>query len=162
MQQLGEFDGKKVVSGDSENIDLGETKEVKSSKRLSKKDSKALCKWVKETLGDRVTDVESSDRLVDSPACVLNADKMGSAGMRRMMKAMGQDENLPPAAVKLQLNPAHPMVRNLATLRESDGELAGLVAEQALDNALAAAQLLDDPRDMIARSYQLLERVTQS
>ena len=106
--------------------------------------------------------MEPSDRLVDSPACVLNADKMGSAGMRRMMKAMGQDESLPPAAIKLQLNPAHAMVRNLATLRESDAELATLVVEQALDNALAAAQLLDDPREMIARSYQLLERVSKS
>ena len=82
--------------------------------------------------------------------------------MRRMMKAFGQDTELQPLAVKLQLNPAHPMVRNLSALRKSDEELAGLVAEQALDNALTAAQLLDDPRDMIARSYQLLERVTQS
>ena len=41
-------------------------------------------------------------------------------------------------------------------------ELATLVVEQALDNALAAAQLLDDPREMIARSYQLLERVSKS
>ncbi|MFP6901611.1 MAG: molecular chaperone HtpG, partial [Opitutales bacterium] len=160
MQQLNEFDGKKLVSGDAEDIDLGKVEDGEDTERLSKKDSKALCKWVKETLGERVTEVEPSDRLVDSPACVLNADKMGSAGMRRMMKAMGQDA-LQPLAVKLQLNPTHPMVRNLATLRKSDEELAKLVVEQALDNALAAAQLLDDPREMIARSYQLLERVTQ-
>jgi len=78
------------------------------------------------------------------------------------MKAMGQDESLAPLAVKLQLNTAHPMVRNLDALRESDEDLAKLVAEQALDNALAAAQLLDDPREMIARSYQILERVTKT
>lgn len=161
MQQLGEFDGKKLVCGDADDLDLGDSKPPKSGKRLNKKDTKALCAWVKDALGERVTEVEPSERLVDSPACVLNADKMGSAGMRRMMKAMGQDDNLPPAAVKLQLNPAHAMVRNLATLRESDADLATLVVEQALDNALAAAQMLDDPRDMIARSYELLERVSK-
>ncbi|MFP6854571.1 MAG: molecular chaperone HtpG [Opitutales bacterium] len=162
MQQLGEFDGKKVLSGDTDDLELEKTEQDKSVKKLSKKDSKALCAWMKETLGDRVTEVEPSERLVDSPACVLNADKMGTAGMRRMMKAFGQDDGLHPLAVKLQLNPAHPMIRNLSALSQKDEELAGLVAEQALDNALAAAQLLDDPRDMIARSYKLLERVTKS
>tara|TARA_Y100000588_G_scaffold93733_1_gene101443 strand:+ start:209 stop:2065 length:1857 start_codon:yes stop_codon:yes gene_type:complete len=162
MQQLLEFDGKKLVAGDAEDLNLGDAEEEDSADRLSEENATALCAWAKETLGERVTEVEPSERLVDSPACVLNADKMGSAGMRRMMKAMGQDESLAPLAVKLQLNTAHPMVRNLDALRESDEDLAKLVAEQALDNALAAAQLLDDPREMIARSYQILERVTKT
>ena len=43
---------------------------------------------------------------------------------------------------------------------EKDEPTAQLVANQLLDNALASANLLDDPREMIARSYQTLEKLT--
>ena len=52
---------------------------------------KALTTWLKETLGERVAEVKASDRLVDSPALALNADKFMSPHMRRMMKAMNKD-----------------------------------------------------------------------
>ena len=49
-----------------------------------------------------------------------------------------------------------------SSLMEKDEPTALLVVNQLLDNALASANLLDDPREMISRSYQALEKLTSS
>ncbi len=114
--------------------------------------------WLKETLGDRVADVKVSARLVDSPALALNADKFMSPHMRRLMKAMKTEgAGDTPPRVEFQINPRHPVIKHLAASRETKPEVAKLVAEQILDNALIAAGLLDDPQKMVARIYKLLE-----
>jgi molecular chaperone HtpG len=80
--------------------------------------------------------------------------------MRRLMKAMkteGAGDS--PPRVELQINPRHPVIKHLAAARETKPEVAKLVAEQVLDNALIAAGLLDDPQKMVARIYKLLESV---
>ncbi|MDV7403147.1 hypothetical protein RZS08_67605, partial [Arthrospira platensis SPKY1] len=93
---------------------------------------------------------------------IVNTDKMMSTQMRKLMKAMQKDgPEMPVPAAKLELNPGHPVVRNLATLRENNPELAGQVLEQLLDSALIAAGLLEDPSEMLKRSYAMLERVSQ-
>ena len=161
MQTLGEFDGKKLVSGDSEDLKLEKLDDEPEGKRLNKKDTKSLCKWLKESLGDRVSEVEEGERLIDSPVCVVGGDAMGGPSARRMMKMMqGDDSNLPAPSVKLQINLRHPIIRGLSELRDSNADTASLVAHQLLDNALASADLLEDPREMISRSFQALEKLT--
>ena len=161
MQTLGEFDGKKLVSGDSEDLKLEKLDDEPEGKRLNKKDTKSLCKWLKESLGDRVSDVEEGERLIDSPVCVVGGDAMGGPSARRMMKMMqGADSNLPAPAVKLQINLRHSIIRGLSELRETNVDTASLVAHQLLDNALASADLLEDPREMISRSFKALEKLT--
>ena len=162
MQALREFDEKKILSADSEELKLDKLDDEPEGESLDKKALKKLCKWMKETLGERVTEVEEGERLIDSPVCVVGGDAMGGPSARRVMKLMEGAEgvNLPPAAVKLQLNPRHAIVRGLATLREANEDTASLVANQLLDNALASADLLEDPREMIARNFQALEKLT--
>ena len=161
MQTIGEYDGKKLISGDSEDLKLEKLDDEPEGKRLNKKDTKSLFKWLKESLGDRVSEVEEGERLIDSPVCVVGSDAMGGPSARRMMKMMqGPESNLPAPSVKLQLNLRHPIIRGLSTLRENNSETASLVAHQLLDNALASADLLEDPREMIERSFQALEKLT--
>jgi TNF receptor-associated protein 1 len=76
-------------------------------------------------------------------------------------KAGGPDMGGEPP-VKLQINPRHALVKNLAGLRESDGDLATLISQQLLDNARTAAGLLEDPSKMLQRNYQILEKLSQS
>jgi molecular chaperone HtpG len=97
---------------------------------------------------------------VDSPAVVVDADKFMTASLRRMMKAMKQD-SAPEAPVKhdLEINPSHSLITRLESIRQKDSGLAASVAEQVLDNARVAAGLLEDPRAMLTRLNQLLERV---
>ena len=161
------FKEKNFVSADSDAIDLDAVAEVVEDPKeeaLESDDSDALCSFIKETLGDSVSEVTASERLVGSPAMIVSDDKMMTAQMRKMMKAMQQDGNglgaEPPA--KLQINPRHPLVKNLAALRENNTELAALISQQILDNAQMAAGLLEDPTTMLKRNYTLLEKLSLS
>ena len=160
MRHLREFDGKTLTAADSADVKLDE-KETEGE-ALSKDEMDALTKWLKETLGERVAEVKSSDRLVDSPAAVLNADTFMSPQMRAMMKAMkkdGEGEEAPPLKVNLELNPRHGVIKKLSAAKDTEGEKAGLIAEQLFDNAMLAAGLLEDPSTMVQRLYKLLEQV---
>jgi molecular chaperone HtpG len=157
IEHLQAFDGKPIRLAEKAELDLNEAKKEGA---LSDEAAKALGGWIKQTLGDKVGEVRISKRLVESPAVVVDADKFMTASMRRMMKAMKQD-TAPDAPVTqdLEINPAHPLVLRLEAIRQKDGSLAASVAEQILDNARVAAGVLEDPRAMLTRLNQLLERV---
>ena len=161
MQTLREYKEKKIISADSEELKLEKLDQENEGETLGKKEVKSLCKWLKETLKDKVSEVETGERLIDSPVCIVGSDGMGGASARRVMKMMqGPEGALPAPSVKLQINPGNAIIRGLSALREKEEQTAQLVAHQLLDNAMASANLLDDPREMIARSYQTLEKIT--
>lgn len=162
MGQLGSFKEKSLVSADSADIELADAPQTGTGEPLSDDAMKKLCAWVQDALGkEKVAECAAGTRLVDSPAVALNPDKFMTATMRRMMKMMSKDAGTAdkPVAVKLELNPRHPLVHKLDALRESDPALAKLVAEQVLDNTLIAAGLLDNPRGMTQRIYELLGKL---
>ena len=124
---------------------------------LSEEQTIALCEFLKQELGDRVTRVASGKRLVDSPVIALVPTDGMSPQMRQMMKAM--DENFKDEIkVELEINPRHPLVKKLAEAKDSNPELAKLVALQMLDNSLIAAGLLEDARDTVSRMNTLMEK----
>ncbi len=157
MGNVREFDGKKITAADHADVKLSEQPRAEGS--LGEAETKSLVGWLKESLGDRVADVRASDRLVDSPALALNADKMGSPHMRRLMKAMNKDGAQAPLRVELEVNPRHAVIKRLEEIRAASPDKAKLVAEQILDNALISAGLLDDAPAMVKRLYRLLETV---
>ncbi|BET66573.1 molecular chaperone HtpG [Opitutales bacterium ASA1] len=156
MGHLREFDGKTLVAADSADVKLDDMPPPPADNALTDEQAKDLCSWLKDTLGEQVTEAKASDRLVDSPAMALAADHM-SGHMRRMMKAMSEELGNEPVKVTLQINPRHPLVIGLAGLRTTKPDLASLVAGQVLDNALISAGLLDDSRPMISRLNKILE-----
>lgn len=169
MNHARAFDEKNFVSADSDGIDLDaiapET-DTDKEEALSADATEGLCTFIKNKLGDNVSEVSASERLVGSPAMIINGDKMMTAQMRKMMKAMQQQQGGDAAAmggeppVKLQINPRHTLVKNLAALHDSDEALASLISEQLLDNARVAAGLLEDPSAMIQRNYKILEQLS--
>jgi len=160
MTSLVKYADKDLVSADNSDIELEEISSDKKKDIMPEEDITTLCEWIKETLGDSVNDVSVSKRLVDSPAIALNADKVMTPSMRRMMKAMKQDVNMQ-NSVNLEINPGHELIKNLFSLKDKDPNTAKLVTEQILDNALIAAGYLEDPRAMVSRVYKILERVSQ-
>jgi len=161
MQSLREFKEKKIISADSDELKLGKLDQEPTGESLDGKAVKKLSKWIKQSLEDRVSEVETGERLINSPVCVVGEDGMGGASARRIMKMMqGPEGEMPASKVKFQINPNHAIIHGLFKLMEKDEPTAQLVANQLLDNALASANLLDDPREMIARSYQALEKLT--
>ncbi len=157
MNNVREFDGKKLTAADHADVKLADLPKPEGA--LSEDDTKALTTWLKTTLGDRVAEVKASDRLVDSPALALNADKFMSPHMRRMMKAMNKDGADTPLRVNLEINPRSAVMKRLFETHTASPDKAKLVAEQILDNALISAGLLDDATPMVARLYKLLETV---
>jgi len=161
MQSLREFKEKKIISADSDELKLDKLDQEPTGEPLDGKAVKKLSKWIKQSLEDRVSEVETGERLINSPVCVVGEDGMGGASARRIMKMMqGPEGEMPASKVKFQINPNHAIIHGLFKLMEKDEPTALLVANQLLDNALASANLLDDPREMIARSYQALEKLT--
>ena len=155
VDSLGEFDGKKLASIRHAGVELDEVD--KDGEALSEEETTALCEFLQEELGDGVTKVSSGKRLVESPVIALVPEDGMSPQVRQMMKAM--DENFKDEVkVELEINPRHPLVRKLAGIRESNPEVAKLVAAQLLDNALISAGLLDDARQTIHRMNSLMEK----
>jgi TNF receptor-associated protein 1 len=159
MSSLNEYKGKKLVSIDRDDVKLDDHKDENQSEPLSDADLETTCKWLKEQLGDKVEEVRKGERLIDSPAMALNADPMMTPQMRMMMKQMGQDA--PASKVNLEINPRHELIKRIAANHESQPELGKLVAAQILDNAMIAAGLLEDSKDMVQRIYKIMEEAMQ-
>ena len=155
-EHLHTFDGKPLKLAEKAELNLSE---LKKEGALSEDAAKSLAQWLKETFGDKVGEVRASQRLVESPAAVVDSDKFMTASMRRMMKAMKKDDGAASEKHDLEINPAHPIMARLDAMRQKDAPLAASVAEQILDNARVAAGVLEDPRTMLARLNQLLEKV---
>jgi molecular chaperone HtpG len=157
MSNVREFESKKLTAADHADVKLSDIPKPEGA--LSEDDTKKLTAWLKETLGARVEEVKASERLVDSPALAVNADKFMSPQMRRMMKAMKKDGADEPVKVTLEINPRSVVMKRLFETHTAAPEKAKLVAEQILDNSLISAGLLEDATPMVARLYKLLESV---
>ena len=155
LENLREFDGKKLVAAEKADVKLEH-----ESKGLDAETAGKLAEFIKESVGDRVGEVRVSKRLVGSPAIALSSDTEMTVNMRRMMKAIQRDMNAgPEPKPDIEINPDHALIVSLEKLRNSDAELGKTVALQVADQALAAAGLLDDPRTMLGRMTALLEKL---
>ena len=102
MQQLKEFNGKKFVSATRENLEFQQSDEDKNHLEKRQKELEPLCKFVKETLDDKIEKVTLSKRLSDSP-CILVTEYSLTANMERIMKAQTLNNNhmIPMSSKKL-------------------------------------------------------------
>lgn len=160
LNQLGEYEGNKFVSADQENLELPDDGgHTPAADGLAEADVNALADWLKQQLGEKVTDVKASKRLTDSPAIVLNPGYMTNS-MQRMMQLINKELDYPVPKV-LEINTTHPIIKRLDILRKNNDPFAKVAAEQIYDNALIAAGLNFDPKGMVNRLNQILERALQ-
>ncbi|WP_333870296.1 molecular chaperone HtpG [Desulforamulus putei] len=158
LSQLGEFEGKKLVSIDQAALELPGIRKPDGD-ALNPEQVEELTRWLKEVLGDKVTEVRESRRLSTSPAIVLNPDHL-TGSLQRMMQVMNKDINAIGPKV-LEINTSHPVIKRLCELSRRDDSFARLAAEQLFDNALISAGLIVDPRAMVHRMNQILEKALQ-
>lgn len=157
LNQLGEYEGKKFISADQENLELPEgDKRETGEEKLASEEAKALMNWLKEILGEKVQEVRESNRLKTSPAMVLSPGNL-SHSMERMMYLINKDLDTSLPKI-LEINTSHPVIKGLHKLRQQEDPLAKIAAEQIYDNALIAAGLKIDPSTMVERINQILER----
>ena len=166
FSHLGEFEGKKLISADRADLELPETNEEKKEEGAAKEESLAeeattkLTAWMKTVLAEKVKEVKVSKRLVTSPAMIVNPDGFLTSSMERVMRAAGQEMHSL-GAKNLEINSSHPLIKDLALLRESDEGFAKSVVEQIFDNTLIQAGLMTEPRSMVERSYEILARAVK-
>jgi len=158
MEHLHEFDKKTLCAAEKAELDITPPPAVEGA--LSDDAAAALAKWLKEKLADHVGEVRVSKRLVNSPAVVVDSDKMMTSSMRRILKSVQKEKEMAPEAQQdFEINPRHAVIIRLDKMRLTDEPLATKVAEQIHDNARVAAGLLEDPRAMLQRLNELLEKV---
>ncbi|GAB6157260.1 molecular chaperone HtpG [Desulfotomaculum varum] len=158
LSQLGEYEGKKLVSIDQAGLALPATPKPEGDV-LNPEQVKDLIVWLKEVLGEKVTEVRESTRLTSSPAIILNPDYL-TGSLQRMMQVMNRDINAIGPKV-LEINAAHPVIKGLSRLAGQKDSFARLAAEQLFDNALIAAGLIVDPGAMVQRMNHILEKALQ-
>jgi molecular chaperone HtpG len=161
MGQIGEFDGKKFKDAARGDLELGTLADQAERARIDeeRKEYKALLKRFKDVLGERVLEVRVSERLRDSPSCLVHGEGEMSAQMRRILAANGQT---PPASKPvLELNVSHPLVKHMDALKEASQfqELALLLYDQAV---LTDEGQVANPADFSRRLNQLLVRLVEA
>ncbi|MBI2603459.1 MAG: molecular chaperone HtpG [Deltaproteobacteria bacterium] len=116
---LREFEKKPLQSISREDLDLGDEVEKAKKKEERQDQEKRFAKitnLIKDVLNDAIKDVKLSDRLVDSPVCLVSSSQDPSANMERLMEAMGQE--VPKSKRILEINPSHPVFEKMLTLPE--------------------------------------------
>ena len=152
VDALHEYDGKELVDIARSTLDLPEDDDSKTQEARNK-EHKPLLEKIRKALEDRVAAVNASQRLVDSPACVVSGADDLSPQLRRMLEAAGQA--LPESKPTLEINVDHPLVTRLAseTSEERFDGLANILLDHAL---LAEGTQLDNPAAYVHRMNRLL------
>ncbi|PSS09387.1 Heat shock protein [Actinidia chinensis var. chinensis] len=165
IKELKEYDGKKLVSAAKEGLNLeDDSEEEKSKKEEKKKSFESLCKLMKDILGDRVEKVVVSDRIVDSPCCLVTGEYGWTANMERIMKAQALRDSAMSSYMSskktMEINPDNGIMEELRKRAEVDKndksvkDLVLLLYETAL---LTSGFSLDDPNMFASRIHRMLK-----
>ena len=160
IPQLHDYDEKPIKGIETADLDLKSDEENKADS-LTEDESKSLFSLFKETLGDKVEDVVESKRLVDSAATLVVGASGMDRQMERMMKMMNQD--IPGSKKILEINPSHPLIKNLAHIHENndDESLLKSCVLQVYEGALLIDGNMDSPTEFVARMTEIMAHATR-
>ena len=154
VSHLTEFDGKPLQSVVRGDLDLGDEEDKVEKEKLNE-EFKSVTEKVKRLLDEKVSEVRMSQRLTDSPSCLVLNEQDMSEQMQKILQMAGQ--YAPKAKPVLELNPDHALVKKLQSLDgDALNDWAMLLFEQA---ALAAGNQLEDSAEFVKRVNRLLTGV---
>jgi len=164
VQQLKEYDGKKLISATKEGLDLGEDEDEKKAFEEAKAQTEGLRKLIEEVLGDKIEKATVSNRVVESPAVLVTGEYGWSANMERIMKAQALRDSSSNAYMTskktMEINPLHPIIKSLREKADADKsdktvkDLIWLLYDTAL---LTSGFSLDAPTVFANRIYRLIK-----
>jgi len=163
-QQLKEYDGKKLMDVSKEGLDLSLSEDEKKKTEEEKTSFEALCKKMKEILGDNVEEVMVGERMINSPASLVTTEYGWSANMQRIMKAQvlrdSQMSSFMMGKKKMEINPRHPIIIEMKKKfidNESDRTIRDLVWLIYESASLTSGFSLKDPVVFAGRIYKLIK-----
>jgi molecular chaperone HtpG len=158
---LAKFDDKPLVSVMRADLKLEPNEEEKKTRAVEAETLRPLLERVRAVLGGRVKEVRPSDRLTDSPCCLVLAGPGPHGYVERLLREAGRE--VPKSVRILEVNPTHPVVTNLKLLVDRGDARVGDWIELLYDQALVAEGApLDDPSGFARRVTSLLATVSQA
>jgi len=164
IQQLKDFDGKKLKNCTKEGLDLDDDEAEKKRLEEQKAAYEGLCKLVKEILGEKVEKVIVGNRISESPCVLVTGEYGWSANMERIMKAQALRDssmsNYMASKKTMEINPDHPIVNELKKKADKDKsdktvkDLVWLLYETAL---LTSGFSLDEPSLFAGRIHRMIK-----
>ena len=158
VAQLTEVEGKQLQSVARGGVDLGDLDDKDEEQQQAvTEEFKGLIEKIKAELGEKIKDARISDRLTNSPACLVADDNDMGLQMQRIMQAAGQ--KMPEMKPIFELNPEHAIVKHMQAHCEDEGfaNWANVIFDQAM---LAEGGQLEDPAAYVNRLNQLLLQLT--
>ncbi len=149
---MNEFDGKKLQSISKGKVEFND-EESKEQIKEQEKTLEPVINHIKTILNDKVKDVVITNRLTDSPACIIADEQDMGLEMQRILQAAGQQ--VPTSKPVFEINPEHTLIKRLHDIQDdTQFELwVVMLFEQAV---LAEGGQLDNPADFVNRVNQLL------
>merc|ERR1712130_700849 len=164
VQQLKEFDGKKLISATKEGLEMAEDDDEKKKFEEAKAKTEGLCKLMKEVLDDKVEKVVVSNRLADSPCCLVTGEYGWSANMERIMKAQALRDSSQSAYMTskktMEINPTNSIIaalREKADADQSDKTVKDLIWLLYDTSLLTSGFSLDEPATFASRIHRLVK-----
>ena len=164
VQQMKEYDGKKLVSCTKEGLDLDDTEEEKKAKEEEKARFEPLCKLMKDVLGDKVEKVVVSHRIDESPCVLVTSEHGWTANMERIMKAQAlRDNSMTSYMVSkktMEVNPKNQIVielRNKAEVDTSDKTVKDLIWLMYETSLLTSGFSLEDSSQFAGRIHRMIK-----
>ena len=131
VRQMHLYDKKKLISVTKDGFKLETNEEEKKKIKEEVENMKSLCKRIKDVLGDKVQKVVVSNRIVDSPCCLVTSEYSYSANMERIMKAQmidsGGAQNIS-SKKTMEINASHSIIKRLRT-KINDSESVKMAAD---------------------------------
>merc|ERR1712224_1023643 len=163
-QQLKEYDGKKLVCCTKEGLEIDETEDEKAAWEEKKASFEELTKVMKDVLGDKVEKVICSQRVVDSPCCLVTGEYGWTAGMERIMKAQALRDSSASSYMSskktMEVNPDNSIMIELKKRADGDKndktvkDLTMLMFETSL---LTSGFTLDEPQTFANRIHRMVK-----
>jgi molecular chaperone HtpG len=152
LHKYKDFDLKNVAQAE---VDTAKKPEDQpETEKIPDADFTSIVEQFKQVLGERVTDVRASNRLVKSVARLADADSKTNSDLQRVYKYLGKEYEIPKKV--LELNTSHAMLKNLLKL-EAGSDLQNIIIEQIYENALLVEGIHPDPSSIAARVQQIME-----
>lgn len=164
VQQMKEFEGKKLISATKEGLNLAEDEDEKKAFEEAKAKTESLCKLMKEVLDDKVEKVVVSNRLHDSPCVLVTGEYGWTANMERIMKAQALRDPTASAYMSskktMEINPTNSIIvalREKADADQSDKTVKDLIWLLYDTSLLTSGFSLDEPATFSARIHRLVK-----
>ncbi|WP_412754663.1 molecular chaperone HtpG [Legionella donaldsonii] len=155
VSYLSEFNGKKLQSISKGKVDLPAGDDTSDTPQ-AKEQEKALepmLKQIKDVLGERVKEVQFTNRLTNSPACIVADEQDMGLEMQRILQAAGQKVSA--SKPVFEINPEHALIKRLHGITD-DGLFAEWVVMLFEQAVLAEGGQLENPADFVSRVNKLL------